>query len=494
MMGSSSVGVHSSAIANLPTIFAALQEKRLKNKLYRFYPDDDQPGFPARHRYQKHLEFFRAGRNAFARYAMCGNGLGKTEGMGGYELIWHARGVYPHWWEGKQFDRPIDVWVVGKTQKDVRDTLQTKLLGRPYEEINGGGMFPADWVDFKSIKRVSAPAGTIDTFRVRHVSGGYSYVTFKSYEQGLSAFYGAEKDIVWFDEPPPVAIYSQGVQRTRNREGAFVMVTATPIEGRTETVKMFLDEPDPSRVIIRAGWDDVPHLTEEWKQNALANTPIYLRNAVKYGDPTRTGGAVYPIDEKQFVIEPFRIPDHFKWVYGMDCGWHYTACVFYAYDPDRDIMYLVADYKDGGIDKNSGERIDYTIHATRIKSRAKILSGMDDMPGVADASAINQKDGEQMLKLYRSCGLNLHLPDKAVNAGIAAVTERICSGRHKVFNTNVQWLNEFRDYSVDDDGKPIKVNDHEMDASRYAVLSGVKLAKSKSSAQSRVVVGRTGFA
>ena len=494
MTGLSSVGARNSAIANLPTIFAALQDRRRKNKLFRFYPEHDQPGFPARHRYGKHLEFFRAGKHAFARYAMCGNGLGKTEGMGGYELAWHARGVYPEWWDGKQFDRPLNIWVVGKTQRDVRDILQTKLLGKPYEESNGGGIIPVEWIDLKSIRRVSAPAGTIDNLRIHHVSGGHTTIHFKSCEQGLIAFAGTEMDIVWFDEPPPVDIYSQGVMRTRNREGAFVMVTATPIQGRTETVKLFLDEPDPSRVIIRAGWDDVPHLTEEWKQNALANTPIYLRNAVKYGDPTRTGGAVYPIDEKLFVIEPFKIPDHFKWVYGMDCGWHYTAAGFHAYDPDKDILYLVADYKDGGLDKNSGERIDYTIHATRIKSRAKILSGMNDMPGVSDAAAINQKDGEQMIHLYKSCGLNLHLPDKAVNAGIAAVTERICSDRYKVFNTCVQWLNEFREYSVDDDGKPIKVNDHLMDQSRYTVLSGVKLAKSKSNTQSRVVAVRTGFA
>lgn len=480
------------SIAGLPAIFAALIKKRQHNKLFRYYPDIDHPGFPARSRYQKHMEFFRAGKTVFARYAMCGNGLGKTEGMGGYELAWHLRGVYPDWWEGKTFDRPIDVWVVGKTQKDVRDTLQTKLLGRPYEESMGGGVIPTDWIDLKSIKRVSAPAGTIDTFRVHHVSGAYSYVTFKSYEQKLSAFYGSEKDIVWFDEPPPVDIYSQGVQRTRNRDGAFVMVTATPLEGRTETVKMFLDEPSPSRIVIKAGWDDVPHLTDEWKRNALANTPIYLRDAVKYGDPTRTGGAVYPIDEKVFVIDPIQIPSHFRWVYGMDSGFHHTAVGIHAYDPDRDILYLVSDYKDGGLDKNSGERIDYTIHATRIKSRTKILSGMDDMPGIADAASIGIKDGEQMLSLYRSCGLNIVLPDKAVIAGIAALTERLVSGRYKVFSTCKQWLKEFRVYAVDEDGKPIKKDDHLMDQSRYVALKGPSIAKSKS-LNSRITAGKVSF-
>lgn len=451
---------------------------RNQNKLFQYFPDEDQPGFPARHKYQKHMEFFAAGKAVFARLAMCANGIGKTEGMGGVENAYHARGFYPGWWPGKKFERPVEIWIAGKTRETTRDIQQTKLLGKPYEE--GTGMIPSSWIDFGSIKRVSNTAGAISSFRIIREDGGYSYISFKSYDQGLASFFGTEKDIIWLDEPPPVDIYSQCVARTRNRPGAMVMVTATPIEGKTETIKLFLDDPHESRIVIEAGWNHAPHLDDEWKKAALANTPVYLRDAVQYGKPTRAGSAVYPVDEKEFVIDPIPIPKHFRWVYGLDTGLHNTAACWAAYEADKDIIYIVSDYKAGGVTE-SGDIIDYTIHGTRIKTRSRVLSGMDDMPGVGDAAAVNIKDGSKMLDLYRACGLALFLPDKAVNAGVATVTERLQNGKLKVFRTCEQWLDEYRSYRTEvKDGvvKIIKSNDHLMDATRYIVMSGLAHAKS----------------
>lgn len=453
---------------------------RADNRLSLYYPDEDRPGFPARAKYQKHLEFFAAGKTTFARLAMCANGFGKTEGLGGYEVICHARGWYPEWWPGCRFERPIEIWIAGNTRETTRDIQQTKLLGRPYEE--GVGMIPRAWVDYGSIKRISNTAGAISSFRVRRVDGKFSYIAFKSYDQGLSSFYGTEKDIIWLDEPPPVDIYSQCVARTRNRTGAMVMVTATPIEGRTETIKLFLDQEDQSRTVIRAGWKHAPHLDEEWKKNARANTPAYLLSAVENGEPSMTGMAVYPIQEKEFVVDPFPIPKHYKWVFGLDTGLHNTASLWCAYDADKDTLYFVSDYKAGAV-STSGDVIDYSIHAVRIKSRSKILSGMDDMPGVADAAAVNIKDGSKMLDLYRGCGLSLILPNKAVDAGISKLTERLINGKAKVFKTCELFLDEYRSYRTNDDGKIIKTNDHLLDCARYICMSGLQIAIAPSKKQ-----------
>ena len=446
-------------------------------RLFWYYPDETREiggkTFHARERYPKHLEFFARGKDTFQRMFMASVGAGKTEALL-YELTLHARGWYPDWWPGIRYDRPLDMWVSGKTFETTREILQTKWLGPPDSEMEGLGILPVEWLDKESIVRLSQ--GSIKSFRVHHVSGGVSRIAFKSYDQGKDKYYGTDQDIVAFDEPCPAAIYAMGVHRTRNRPDARVIYTVAALEGKTETVKMFMDEPDPSRVIVTCSWDEVPHLDEEWKRATLAATPHYLRESTMTGVPSRAQGAVYPIAESEFVIDPIPIPKHWRWIAGFDAGFHNTAGAFIVVDPDSDVAYTVADYKDGG------PGTDYQLHVTRLKARARGF-GFEAMPFRGDAAAVNQSDGKKLLDLYRAAGLNLQLADKSVAAGIGDVTERLESGRLKVFKTCTKLLDEFRNYSYEFDeesgtlGKIVKVNDHIMDAWRYAIRE-IKHAKS----------------
>lgn len=71
---------------------------------------------------------------------MCALGVGKTESMGGYEASLHLTGDYPDWWPGHRFDRPLDVWIAGKSRETTRDIQQHKLFG-PVGEW-GTGLIP----------------------------------------------------------------------------------------------------------------------------------------------------------------------------------------------------------------------------------------------------------------------------------------------------------------------------------------------------------------
>ncbi len=51
--------------------------------------------------------------------------------------------------------------------------------------------------------------------RIRHVSGGRSELTFKSYDSGVESFYGTKKDVVWLDEEAEQKFESE-VARGRN--------------------------------------------------------------------------------------------------------------------------------------------------------------------------------------------------------------------------------------------------------------------------------------
>ena len=71
-----------------------------RSKLREFYPET---GPLRRELYPRHLEFFAAGRKHRERLMLAANRVGKTEGVGGYEVALHLTGAYPDWWPGRRF-------------------------------------------------------------------------------------------------------------------------------------------------------------------------------------------------------------------------------------------------------------------------------------------------------------------------------------------------------------------------------------------------------
>ncbi|MES9889518.1 MAG: hypothetical protein ABW165_00560 [Candidatus Thiodiazotropha sp.] len=67
-------------------------KRRQARKLDRYYPD---AGRFRRANYPKHCAFFEAGRKYRQRLMLAANRVGKTEGVGLYELVLHLTGDYP---------------------------------------------------------------------------------------------------------------------------------------------------------------------------------------------------------------------------------------------------------------------------------------------------------------------------------------------------------------------------------------------------------------
>lgn len=220
-------------------ILRELERRERRRKLWTYYPDT---GPLRRELYPKHLQFFRLGATTDERLALAGNRVGKTEGMGGYEVALHLTGLYPDWWEGRRFARPISAWAAGTTAVTTRDVMQLALLG-PTDEI-GTGLIPGDTI-IGTRPRSGVP-DAVDTVRVRHVSGGTSRLGFKSYEQGRKNFEGTKKDLLWFDEEPPFEVYQEGLMRTMSTNPTeppgMVLCTFTPMQGMSETVMYFLPD------------------------------------------------------------------------------------------------------------------------------------------------------------------------------------------------------------------------------------------------------------
>lgn len=395
---------------------------------------------------------------------------GKTI-LGSYETAVHVTGLYPDWWTGLRFDCPIVARVCGDTRETVRDITQAKLLGpfvREGSDALGTGMIPRSLIGRP--KLVQNTNGSVDFVPIRHVSGDWSTIEFRAYEQGRKAFQGTERHWIWEDEEPPQVIHEENVHRTRGVD-VRVLLTYTPLSGFTDVVDNFLkwekaNKDGASRYTVFCGWDDVPHLSEDWKRQTLAETKPHMRKTRKSGVPLAGVGMVYPVEEDLFTVRPFEIPSHWRRVFGFDHGWHNTAACWFAWDKDEDVLYLYSEYKRGEVSLEQ--------HSIAIKSRGEWI------PGVGDV-AQRESDGKKIIDKYKALGVRIKMADKAVDAGIQEVFSRLETGRLKVFSTCGKWLDEYRRYRYDEKQRIVKENDHLMDATRYVCNGGLKLATNQPS-------------
>jgi phage terminase large subunit-like protein len=194
--------------------------------------------------YSKQKEFHAAGKVHHERLFMAGNQLGKTW-AGGFETAMHLTGRYPDWWEGQTFDKAPIMWASGVTSESTRDNPQRVLVGNPpREEEWGTGTVPKDCLIDHD--RAMGVANLLDNIIVRwggggDVQAGESICYFKSYEKGREKWQGPTIDGVWFDEEPPLDIYTEGLTRTnRGQRSQFAYITFTPLLGMSDVVSLFL--------------------------------------------------------------------------------------------------------------------------------------------------------------------------------------------------------------------------------------------------------------
>jgi phage terminase large subunit-like protein len=201
--------------------------------------------------YRKHMQFFAGGREHLERAMMAANRIGKTWGVGAYESTLHLTGLYPDWWDGRRFERPISAWVAGDTRTTTRDIVQHALLGIGGEGSAGElgtGMIPGEHIVGKPTPMQGVPGG-IDTVLIKHKLGGNSVLQFKSYDQGRRTFQGTKKDLVWVDEEPPIDVYEEALLRLTatapGEESGLMMATFTPLLGLSKVALKFLPELAP---------------------------------------------------------------------------------------------------------------------------------------------------------------------------------------------------------------------------------------------------------
>ena len=190
---------------------------------------------------------------------------------GAYEIAMHLTGKYPDWWTGLRFHRPVRVMCGSESGELTRKGAQRLLLGPPEKRDEWGtGAIPKDCVMGHSMK--AGVADAVSSLTVKNEYGGDSVVQFNSYDQGRTKWQADTVDIVWFDEEPPLDIYSEGLTRTQ-AVGGVVFVTFTPLLGMSQVVKRFLMEKPAGSVVVRMTIDDAEHYSKEQREAIIAAYP-----------------------------------------------------------------------------------------------------------------------------------------------------------------------------------------------------------------------------
>jgi hypothetical protein len=292
---------------------------------------------------------------------------------------------------------------------------------------------------------------------------------------------GVNRHWVLLDEEAPMEVYNECNIRTAAVKG-IMLSTFTPLQGLTRLVINFCknatflvgarpilaltkDQEEGEEVVgsnrnkavIQAGWDDAPWLDADTKQRLLEDTPEYLRDARSKGIPSMGSGNVFSTPIEQVICDPFVIPDNWPRMYALDVGWNRTAAVWAALDPNSDTLYFYDEHYKGQEEPFS--------HAYSIKSRGEQMRGVID-PAARGRSQI---DGSQLLRLYQKLGLHLSIAKNERESGIAALSQRLSTGKLKVFRTLTNFQKEYMLYRRDQRGRVIDEDDHLMDCARYVV-------------------------
>jgi phage terminase large subunit-like protein len=451
--------------------------------------------------YQWQKEFHAAGLDNPERMLMAANRVGKTQ-TAGAEVAIHLTGdydemprtlrypksfkngaphpmagelIWPDGWQGKRFKTPTLIWTGSPTNETSKDIVQTELLGGLGVTL-GTGWVPRHRIHGHPTTRQAGVKNVVDSFQVKHRSGGLSICILKTYEQGWQKWQGTAPHVVWMDEEPDdYKIFSEAQTRILTSQG-ILLVTFTPLQGMTDLVEHFMTG-GRGIYIKGATWDDAPHLNKDDRDRLASSYRAHEREARTKGIPMMGEGAVFPVADEDISVDAFPIPPH--WARGKGCDFgidHPAAGVECAWDRDADIVYVIDCYK------KANETAPY--HAAwfnKNKQTARIIP----VAWPHDGMNREKSGGKTLAQHYQDHAVNMmgksaryprargETSDKGgpqpVEPIVDETLERMSTGRLKVFSHLRDFFEEKRSYHRKD-GKIVPKRDDILKAFFYALM------------------------
>jgi len=390
------------------------------------------------------------------RWIFGGNRTGKTH-AGAIEVI---RRTTKNTCEG---------WVVSLSNQVQRDVAQRKIL-----ELLDECKIEYECVMING-KAKSPKHGVIDFITLDN----QSRIGFKNCEQGREKFQGVKLDFIWFDEEPPEDIYDECLIRTMDNMG-FIWGTMTPLKGRT-----WVHE----RIFVKSGQDDIWTDTWTWEDNPyLPNSEksrmekMYSTESLesrKYGRFLEGTGLVFKEFNDENIIKGVSVSSQMEnFVYtgiSIDPGYvEPTAIVWLGIDRDENI-FVIDEYKES---ERSIEQLSETIKQKSRELGVEIKNVFIDSNSTQHTLGLPQTVADK----FQSLGIPVNARvDKSVHDGLHTLKGLFgaSDGTKKLFIYEhcTALVSELRGYFWGDNNRPVKKNDHLIDALRYIVMSRSETSK-----------------
>jgi phage terminase large subunit-like protein len=430
-------------------------------------------------------EFFETGSRFTRRGMIAANRAGKTVAST-YEAAYHLTGRYPKNWKGKVWDKPIIAMCSGESWEQVAKTLQSKLLG--CDDIKqsyklGTGSIPLECIDDKSYRTDGANVLSIEVW---HISGGKSKLYFSNYTQQVRHLQGFELDLVVLDEQPPDEIFSELVVRTAQRNGQ-VLCSFTPLKGMSGLVRKFWDKIE-GYTHVRVTWDDIP-FENEWNEKFFSQEERdqlsrdfmpWERDCRMKGIPLVGKGVVFPLlswPTYKAIDVDLKSNEKMERLISFDLGIKNdpTVISFFFRDPVEEVIYLHRQIKVA-----QGETPDEYVHYLMDKDTKGVPIALPHDATQAGRYTLTEQSVREVFE--DNYGLNcisgailnpVNDQGKVTNHksyGINIMRLGMERGTFKINESCVDFLDESRNYAIDEAGRFSDPDDH-IDSARIGILA-----------------------
>lgn len=410
---------------------------------------------------EKFLQFHKS--TSKVRLILGGRRSGKTT-SGIVEVAWAALGVHPF------LDYPKPPLKIRICSVD-HSTAKQNILAQLYS-----------WIPEIFITKWWAED------RILELKNG-TMIDLKSYDQDVEKFESVERHICYMDEEPSMEIYESNYLRTLSKDiNGKLIITCTPLHGMTWLYhKLYAnDEAVPPYV---ENWHvstyENPHLDVN-AIDAIKKDPVVKDNieAAIYGKFFSHSGLIYPqFDGTKHIIPPLTsIPSDMLIVLGIDPhDRNPHAVVFCGLRPDSTWVVFDEIYDHCKISDLVAKI------KTKLESRFPPSLAVIDTSANSPQSIAGRSVSEDLLQTY---GLYTIAAHKDITAGRLKVAEMLdpgsLGGKPELYITQncSHTIRQFRTYMWDDYSgrrkdkldpkeRPMKKDDHLMDALRYAIMTNV---------------------
>jgi phage terminase large subunit-like protein len=434
--------------------------------------------------FKHQLEFFATGA-AQRRGILAANRIGKTVSTC-FETAYHLTGLYPEWWQGKRFNKPVVAFVAGEGWEQVARVLQDELIGTKDIKIKeqiGTGSIPRECIILDTMR---CDGANVIGVEIKHTSGGKSYLLFGNYTQEVRNLQGFKLDFVVFDEQPPDDIFSELVTRTATTQGQ-VLCSFTPLKGLNGLVSKFWYG-EEGYEHIRVSWEDVPEfdpwgepfLLKETRRQLERDYLPHEREARIAGIPVMGQGAVFQLRNWPTYKTgdyDFKEMNDIERVIALDLGLvnDKTVVSYMFWNTKTQEAWLHSQIVVKGIEE--ANPMNYINHLVR----PEVFGCPIVLPADANTKGRYTMSSQSIRELFEQYELNVvdkpiqNPPDsegKITNHksyGVNIMRQMLELGTLKVNENCQEFLREAKNYYVDEKGRFSDPDDC-IDSARYALL------------------------